>query len=123
MGFCGEAVDEILLAFSEALANAIIHGCRDNRARVYVKAVQQDSNFILEIADHGRGFRPASVDLPPSESLQEGGRGLFLMRAFMDDVQWLASPDGTIVRLTRRFPAVPCHPEPADYPPVSRQPA
>jgi serine/threonine-protein kinase RsbW len=102
IGFSPDEVDAILLAFSEALTNAIRHGGGVKRY-VHVKAVGEPDGLVLEVADHGRGFRPDRVTLPPPTSMSEGGRGLYLMKALMDEVQWHDSEEGTLVRMMKRL--------------------
>jgi serine/threonine-protein kinase RsbW len=101
LGFSGEALDGIILAFSEAVNNAIAYGTTTIHRCVHVRVMQEDGHLVLEIVDHGKGFQPANLDLPAPRDMSEGGRGLFLMKAFMDDVQWLGSPTGTTVRMSK----------------------
>lgn len=104
LGFEGEDADRIDVAFTEALANAVRHGSTGPRSCVHVRVLHEGGLFIVEVADHGRGFVPDAIVLPSASDPAEGGRGLYLMKAFMDSVEWLASPKGTIVRLTKRVP-------------------
>ena len=58
------------------------------------------------MTDQGEGFDPVNVPDPtaPENILKTSGRGNFLMRNFMDDVQWLPRQNGgTTVRLVKRF--------------------
>lgn len=100
-GFSGEALDGIVLAFSEAVNNAIRYGSSSVNHCVSVTMKMDNGHLVLEIADHGCGFQPASLDLPAPDDMSEGGRGLFLMHTFMDDVQWHGSPKGTTVRMVK----------------------
>lgn len=102
LGFAGEALDGIVLAFSEAVTNAILHGTRGSHRWVNVHVTMQGDDLVLEVADHGPGFQPSGLRLPAPDDMRETGRGLFLMRAFMDDVQWHGSPSGTTVRMSKR---------------------
>ncbi len=103
LGFEGEDADRIDVAFTEALANAVRHGSTGPRSCVHVRVLHEGGLFIVEVADHGRGFVPDAIVL---RRRPIGGRRPrpFLMKAFMDSVEWLASPKGTIVRLTKRIP-------------------
>ena len=96
------------VALSEALSNAILRGNNEDPAkRVKIRADVDTTRLVVEIADEGKRFdleadtRDAS-DLVNLE--REDGRGLFLMRKLMDDVQRFDSPPGTssgnVVRLT-----------------------
>jgi serine/threonine-protein kinase RsbW len=99
LGFHGEKVDSILLAFSEAVTNALVYGNATVRKCVRVRAWVENSRLVVEVSDHGKGFSPGPVHLPPASCMCEGGRGLYLMRVLMDDVQWHATPEGTTVRM------------------------
>lgn len=101
LGFPEDARDAILLAFSEALSNAILYGSAPLRKSVRVLARMENSRLVLEVSDHGSGFRPEKIELPDPRNMEEGGRGLFLMRALMDDVQWHDTPHGTTVRMVK----------------------
>lgn len=96
------------VALSEALSNAILRGNNESpEKRVRVHADVDRARLVVEIADEGSHFdldvdtRDATAD----ENLErEDGRGLFLMRKLMDDVQRFdAAPgqdNGNVVRLT-----------------------
>ncbi len=108
LAISGEDLDSVLLAFSEAVTNALIHGRSNSRKCVHVDVGTEDGRLIIEVRDHGRGFHPKSVELPPPDCMCEGGRGLYLMRVLMDEVEWLPGPSGTTVRMTKRcIPAPP----------------
>jgi serine/threonine-protein kinase RsbW len=64
----------------------------------------------IEIADEGQGFTESDVPDPLSEEnlLGQSGRGLLMVRAFMDTLEMRKrEPQGTIVRLVKRRPSVP----------------
>ena len=87
-GHC-EAIE---LALREALANAIIHGNRSNaRKTVAVDCfLQAKDTVLLVIRDQGSGFNPSHVSNPtsPENIYRAGGRGIFLIRHFMDEVEF-----------------------------------
>ncbi|MGQ0539233.1 MAG: ATP-binding protein [Gemmatimonadaceae bacterium] len=95
------------VALTEAVSNAILSGNRTiPGAAVRVTAALSDASLLLEVYDQGAGFdlEASTVDPTRAENLlREDGRGLFLMRRLMDDVQQEA--DGTnVVRLTLKGP-------------------
>ena len=98
-------LEEIELAMREALANAVIHGNRqDPDKRVAVRAFcQPDRGILLVIDDEGSGFNPAKVPNPiHAECLMEThGRGLFLIRRLMDRVR--VSRKGTRITMVKRL--------------------
>jgi serine/threonine-protein kinase RsbW len=96
------------VALSEALSNAILRGNQENpHKRVLVRATVDTSRLVLEIADEGVRFDidANTRDASDPENLErEDGRGLFLMRALMDQVERFDTGPGTtqgnVVRLT-----------------------
>lgn len=78
------------VAVQEALNNAVIHGNRyDSRKMIQVFCrFEQDGTLDVIVRDEGKGFNPASVPSPISETrlLSGHGRGIFLMKALMDEV-------------------------------------
>ena len=83
---------ELKLAATEALTNAFKSGSEDP---VRIRIVPRPGEIEVEVVDHGV-FDPARGDDP------EGGRGIPLMLALVDDVQFAATPTGTRVRVRKR---------------------
>jgi serine/threonine-protein kinase RsbW len=81
---------EIEMALHESLANAVIHGNRGNSCkRVYVTCrCYTDGEVLITVRDEGRGFdSSALLDPTSSENLLfTHGRGIYLMKALMDEV-------------------------------------
>ena len=94
------------VALTEALANAILRGNRDDPAKhVHVRAEVDTIRLVVEVADEGQGFdlEAASTDPTTPENLgREDGRGLFLMRKLMHRVERLQAPHGSVIRMTLR---------------------
>ena len=96
------------VALSEALSNAILRGNHeDPEKRVRVRAAVDTSVLVLEVVDEGHPFDldANTRDATDPDNLErEDGRGLFLMRALMDQVERfdarLGNPGGNVVRLT-----------------------
>lgn len=79
----------IHVSLEEAIINAIKHGNqRDPEKRVHVIVNSTAEDFYLLVADEGPGFDPNAVpDCTAPENLELGsGRGLLMMRHYMDDV-------------------------------------
>jgi serine/threonine-protein kinase RsbW len=107
---CGldeQAAFGVDMAVREAITNAVVHGNQEDETKsVEVVFGCAENALEIEISDQGAGFDPASVPDPtePANILKTSGRGIFLMRTFMDEVDWIARPDGgTTVRLVKRF--------------------
>ena len=96
------------VALTEAIANAILRGNKDDESKhVRVRAELDAHAIVLEVQDEGEGFdidayQPDTTT--PSWLEREDGRGLFLMRKLMDRVERVPVDDrGTLVRLTLRL--------------------
>lgn len=97
----------VKLALEEAIINAIKHGNQNDKAKsVKVTFAVDDEKAVIRVLDDGDGFRPTEVPDPTlDENLEvEHGRGLFLMRAYMDDVRF--SERGNEVILVKNAPWV-----------------
>jgi len=99
----------IRLAMEEALINAIKHGNKFDRSRKIHVSTDIDSQRVeITIADEGEGFDPANVPDPTAdENLEKPcGRGIMLMRAYMDKV--IYNDKGNEVRMIKnRFSGLP----------------
>jgi serine/threonine-protein kinase RsbW len=88
----------------EALANAVIHGNQlDPNKRVCVACrCYTDGEVSIAIRDQGRGFDSGSIPDPtaPENQLSSHGRGIYLMRASMDEVHF--DEGGLVVRMRKK---------------------
>jgi serine/threonine-protein kinase RsbW len=92
----------VKLALEEALVNAIKHGNRfDLDKKVAIAYSVQSERFEVQITDEGNGFDPNDVPDPTAvENLERPcGRGLMLMRYYMNEVSFSAS--GNRVSMTK----------------------
>ncbi|MFA6133214.1 MAG: ATP-binding protein [Phycisphaerae bacterium] len=93
----------IRLALEEALNNAIKHGNGlDPRKTVHVEYDINEEQAVFVITDEGCGFNPHAVPDPTAdENLEKpSGRGIMLMRAYMDVVQF--NDCGNQVRMVKK---------------------
>jgi serine/threonine-protein kinase RsbW len=84
-------IDEIVLALTEACANVVHHAGEHDAYQVDVSI--DDQVCRISVLDEGPGFDVDAVTAP-SPSALEGGRGLVLMRALVDQLQFLEAEDG-----------------------------
>jgi serine/threonine-protein kinase RsbW len=78
------------MAVRESMVNAVVHGNRYNANKKVRFSVAADAeHFIVRIADEGEGFDFGAVPDPlaPENLMKTSGRGLFLIRSLMDDLQ------------------------------------
>ncbi|MDQ3962623.1 MAG: SpoIIE family protein phosphatase [Actinomycetota bacterium] len=99
-----EASSEILLAVGEAAGNAYRHGRTTARSELRVRCEFDRPTVTVSVSDEGTGFDPMeAIERPAPDPLASGGRGVFLMKALMDEVDIEPSPRGTTVTLRRRI--------------------
>ena len=95
---------EIELAFREALANAILHGCKSDPAKKIECTVSgdQSNGIMIVVRDPGNGFDPDSLPLATDDANlhSDHGRGILLIRELMDEVKH--ERNGTVIRM-RKF--------------------
>lgn len=89
------------VAVRESVINAIKHGNGGNeRKRVHVEFTPLGSGvrhgLAIRVRDEGPGFDPASLPDPlaPENILKSSGRGIFLIRSFMDEVVLRQAKEG-----------------------------
>ena len=94
----------IHLAMEEAMVNAIKHGNRfDDDKSVQVVVKLSADRFYLQISDQGSGFRMEEIpDCTKDENLEKSsGRGIMLMRNFMNRVEYNSSGNSVIMEKVR----------------------
>ena len=98
----------LVLSTGEAVSNIVRHAHRDlHHAEMSIHLDIQPEGVLLTFFDQGRPFDIATVpQLPPGE-LRIGGRGVYLLRTLMDEVDCGPRVDqpGNTLRLFKRWPA------------------
>ena len=90
-GHAPEGESDIEIALREALANAIVHGNHENpRKHVYVRFRCEPDEVSFAVKDEGRGFDIEKIADPTAPENQGSihGRGIYLMKALMDEVRF-----------------------------------
>jgi serine/threonine-protein kinase RsbW len=96
----------ISMAVREAAINAVLHGNEyDPAKRVAVRLENTGADLIFVIADQGKGFDPSTLPDPlsPENILRGTGRGIFLIRSFMDEVHFRQLHPGTELTLIKHL--------------------
>jgi serine/threonine-protein kinase RsbW len=97
-----EETECIGLALREAIANAIVHGNQLDPAKLVSIAVSvnDDGALLITVKDSGSGFDPSRLPNPTADEnlLATHGRGIFLMKQFMDQVEF-SFDRGTQIRM------------------------
>jgi serine/threonine-protein kinase RsbW len=102
---CCEDAESIGLAVREALVNAIVHGnhCELQKAVRVSVAVCDNGDLLIVVKDSGSGFDPSKLPDPTAAKnlLGDHGRGIFLMKRLMDEVDFKFD-HGTEVGMRRK---------------------
>ena len=105
-GITEDAAFGIDMAVREAVTNAVLHGNQQDENKTVDVTLKSSPDAVeISVHDQGAGFNPADVPDPTAEEniLKASGRGIFFMRSFMDEVNWLIRPGGgTTVRMLKR---------------------
>jgi serine/threonine-protein kinase RsbW len=105
VGFGEDELHQLGMAVRESMVNAVVHGNRYNaRKKVHVSITKDPDRLTVVIADEGDGFDLSNLPDPLAEEnlLRQSGRGLLLIRAFMDEFQvQRGHPRGTEVRMVK----------------------
>lgn len=108
LDFDEEATNAITISVIEAGTNAIHHGNHED-AELPTEVVfrRENGSLVILIRDQGNGFEPTLVKNPLDAQNQfaESGRGIFILRSFMDEVDFrFGSERGTECRLVKYLP-------------------
>ena len=98
-GLDDEALHWVSVAVRESVTNAIRHGnCGDAGKRVHIEFTYlgADAGLAIRVRDEGCGFDPDVLPDPlsPENLLKPSGRGIFLIKSFMDELELRRAPEG-----------------------------
>lgn len=96
--------DDIELALTEALANAIVHGAKSDPSKVIEcdVACDEQRGMLIVVRDPGPGFDPTQIANPchGENIFSSHGRGIYLINQLMDEVQF--HKNGTEIHMLKR---------------------
>ena len=101
-GFPEDLLADVAVSVSEVVNNAVIHGNHEDASKkVKVELDISADRVSISVQDEGEGFDPESLPDPVSQDnlMREVGRGLFIVRAYMDEVH-IKKVDGGGLRIT-----------------------
>lgn len=94
--------NNLVLSFSEAVSNSMEHGNKlDKSKKVYIKVKVDSEKMTIIIKDEGNGFDLKSVPDPTKQEniLKDSGRGIHIMKSFLDNLRYNFTSTGTEVIL------------------------
>lgn len=111
-GLSGDELHWMGMAVREAVINAIVHGNRNDPAKLVfidfaIHSAPDSIELLVSVRDQGAGFDPAALPDPlaPENLLKTSGRGIFMMSQFTDEVSFQRAVEGGMeARLTKRIP-------------------
>ena len=106
LGFDEDTCDNLGIAVTEVVANAITHGNKkDKSKKVHIKFVYTNKVFKIHIRDEGTGFKPEEIANPlePENIYKESGRGIFIVKTLMDDVKYMFDKNGSEIILIKKI--------------------
>jgi serine/threonine-protein kinase RsbW len=105
VGLGDDVLDRVMISVTEVVNNAIIHGNRSDPGRmVHLLCICFQDRVEFTVQDEGGGFDPDALPDPREERnlLREGGRGILIIRAMMDEVSFQRNEQGMRVFLMAR---------------------
>lgn len=106
VGFNEDDQSNIAMAVREATVNAVLHGnAYDPEKRVLVVYEMADDSLVITITDEGKGLDLLNLPDPlaPENLMKGSGRGIFLIKAFMDEVKFRNTQPGTEITLIKHL--------------------
>jgi serine/threonine-protein kinase RsbW len=103
-GFDEDTACQIAMVTREAAVNAVLHGNKkDPNKRVTAGFEVTEDDLRIQISDEGPGLDPETLPDPlaPENILKPSGRGVFLMRAIMDEVEFRRLAPGTEITMVK----------------------
>jgi serine/threonine-protein kinase RsbW len=104
VGFSEDDLHKITMSVREAAVNAVLHGnAYDPSKKIMVAYESSPNTLAITITDEGKGLSEDEVPDPLAEEnlLKTSGRGIFLIRSFMDEVRIRDLHPGTEITLVK----------------------
>lgn len=92
------AIDDLVLALTEAVTNVIVHSYRQNPGPIRVEVGLAPDQLIILLTDEGPPYDPTGAPTPdttlPLDQRQPGGLGIHMMRHLTDELRYQRTSDG-----------------------------
>ena len=106
VGFPEDDLHKITMSVREAAVNAVLHGnAYDPHKKITVAYETRPNSLAITITDQGKGLSETDIPDPLAEEnlLKTSGRGIFLIRSFMDEVRIRDLHPGTEITLVKHM--------------------
>jgi len=101
-----EKFNNLSLAAAEAASNSIVHGNNCNIEKKVIITIKIDDKEVkVKFKDEGTGFDLVKIPDPtkPENLFKDSGRGIYIMKSFLDDLKFDFTPEGTEVTLIMKI--------------------
>lgn len=103
-----DAGHRVISAFVESFNNAVIHAYADAPGGpVRVELQVSPDRLVVRTTDFGAVFAPETVPEPDLDALPEGGLGLFIIRNFMDTVEYRREGEANVLHMVKLLDKAP----------------
>jgi serine/threonine-protein kinase RsbW len=105
-GLSEDEIGGLSMAVREAAVNAVLHGNRYDAGKRMTLSMEASSEAItVTVRDEGPGFNAQALPDPlaPENLLKQSGRGIFLIRTFMDEVHFRDLSPGTEITMIKHL--------------------
>ncbi len=95
--------DNLAIVLTELVNNAILHGNKSQPHKTVTITVTYFKSYVkVSVKDQGNGFNPSQLKDPrdPENLWKEGGRGIFLVKNLVDEVEFNPSKEGMEIIVT-----------------------
>ena len=106
-GMDEDEIFRVSMAVREAAVNAVLHGnSYDPEKHITASFENTGASLVIKISDQGKGLDPSTLPDPlaPENLLRGTGRGIFIIRSFMDEVNFRQLHPGTELTLVKHLP-------------------
>ena len=97
-GLTEEEFQRLMIAVTEIVSNAIVHGNKENKDKKVTVAVEyDDKKMFIKVTDEGNGFDIYNLADPTlTENItKESGRGIFIVKSLVDDFSYRHTDKGS----------------------------
>jgi len=104
--FSKNEINAMTISVDEACTNIIKHGYRDKQAGSITMNVRiKKDSLVVELIDQGKSYDPTQASDPNIpyyvQSGKKGGLGIFIMKKFLDEIQYITVGQKNILRLIK----------------------